>query len=167
MIKVSCFSQKLYSDQKMFSHVNKIFNSRKKIFLGKVALRYYQLVSPTHLLLKVKQGIFHRQFFCPFQRSKRQRRSVIKTTWPQLRLIIEGPTWNHWKKKLLNMIEEVNLVFVLDDALLVKPLPEGRHDHPRVVEPHLQEHWLVNNFLSIVVLSIAGNMFAAFDSSWC
>ena len=69
------------------------------------------------------------------------------------------------KKKLLRMIEEVNLVFVLDDALLVKSFPQGRHDHPRVVEPHLQEHWLVNNFLSIVVLNIAGNMFVAFDSS--
>ena len=66
---------------------------------------------------------------------------------------------------MLSIIKEVNLVFVLDDALLVKSLPQGRHDHPRVVEPHLQEHWLVNNFLSIVVLSITGNMFVAFDSS--
>ena len=66
---------------------------------------------------------------------------------------------------MLSIIKEVNLVFVLDDALWVKSLPKSRHDHPRVVEPHLQEHWLVNNFLSIVVLSIAGNMFVAFDSS--
>ena len=52
------------------------------------------------------------------------------------------------------MIEEVNLVLVLDDALRVKSLPQCRHDHPRVVEPHLQEYWLVSNSLSIVVLSI-------------
>ena len=47
------------------------------------------------------------------------------------------------KGKMLSIIKEVNLVFVLDDALLVKSLPQGRHDHPRVVEPHLQEYWLL------------------------
>ena len=38
MIEVSCFSQKLYSDQKVFSHVNKMFNS---FFLVKVALSWF------------------------------------------------------------------------------------------------------------------------------
>ena len=63
-----------------------------------------------------------------------------------------------------SMIEEVNLVLVLDDALLVKSLPQCRHDHPRVVEPHLQEYWLLNNCLSIVALSSCWP-YVAFDSS--
>ena len=141
MIEVSCFSQKLYSDQKVFSHVNKMFNS---FFLVKVALSWF----PRPFWKWSRESFIGSSF----DKKVRGANDTVALLWKP-----HDPNFG-WslrvqpeiialclkkRKKMPSMIEEVNLVLVLDDALLVKSLPQCRHDNPRVVEPHLQEYWLL------------------------
>ena len=74
-IEVSCFSQKLYSDQKVFSHVNKIFNNRKKRFyLVTVALSGFP--QPTCFWKWSKEPSIGSSFWQSGQRTQDERKAV-------------------------------------------------------------------------------------------